>query len=67
VKVQLARITGRGRPATMQRPVSSPLDDPPELLSDRDLLAEYQRIGGEPGDLEVEAILTEIQRRNLDI
>jgi hypothetical protein len=51
----------------MKRPVSSPLNDGPETLSDRDLLAEYQRSGGEPGSPEVEAILAEIQRRNLDI
>jgi hypothetical protein len=51
----------------MKRPVSSPLNDPPEALSDGDLLAEYQRSGGEPGHPEVEAILAEIEKRGLDI
>lgn len=47
--------------------------DPPELnddpagVSDAELLAEYQRSGGEPGNPEVEAILAEIERRGLDI
>lgn len=47
--------------------------DPPELnddpveVTDADLLAEYQRSGGEPGNPDAEAILAEIQRRNLDI
>jgi hypothetical protein len=41
-------------------------DDPAEV-SDRDLLAEYQRSGGEPGDPDVDAILDEIIRRGLDI
>jgi hypothetical protein len=36
-------------------------------MSDRDLLKEYQRSGGEPGDPDVEAILAEICRRGLDI
>jgi hypothetical protein len=46
--------------------------DPPELnddpveVSDSDLLAEYQRSGGEPSNPEVEGNLAEIQRRNLD-
>jgi hypothetical protein len=61
------RITERAQPVEMKRPVSSPLNDPPEALSDGDLLAEYQRSGGEPGHPEVEAILAEIEKRGLDI
>ena len=47
--------------------------DPPELnddpveISDAELLAEYQRTDGEPGNQEVGAILAEIERRGLDI
>lgn len=36
-------------------------------LSDADLLAAYQRTTGEPEDAEAEALLSEIQRRELDI
>lgn len=38
-----------------------------ESLTDRDLLAAYQRTNGEPGDAEADALLAEIQRRELDI
>lgn len=41
----------------MKSPSSSTLNDAPAEMSDRDLLAEYQRSGGEPGDAEVEAAL----------
>lgn len=36
-------------------------------LSDRELLAAYQRTTGEPGDAEVEALVAEIQKRDLDV
>jgi hypothetical protein len=36
-------------------------------LSDRDLVAAYQRTTGEPGDAEADALLAEIERRNLDL
>jgi len=51
----------------MKRPASTPLNDAPAGLTDRDLLAAYQRTTGEPGDPQVEAILAEIERRGLDI
>jgi hypothetical protein len=51
----------------MKRPASTPLNDAPGDLTDRDLLSAYQRGGGAPGDPEVEAIVTEIERRGLDI
>jgi hypothetical protein len=51
----------------MKRAASSPLNDAPAEMSDCDLLAEYQRTGGEPGDPDVHAILDEIIRRGLDI
>jgi hypothetical protein len=41
-------------------------NDAPAETSYTELLAEYQRSGGEPGDPEVEAILAKIQRGNLD-
>jgi hypothetical protein len=50
----------------MAQPDPPELNDDPVEVSDSDLLAEYQRSGGEPGDPEVEAIVTEIQRRNLN-
>lgn len=37
------------------------------VLSDAALLAAYQRTSGEPGDPEAEALLAEIERRNLHI
>jgi hypothetical protein len=40
--------------------------DPRELL-DADLIAAYQRTNGEPGNAEADALLAEIQARNLDI
>jgi len=36
-------------------------------MSDADLLAAYQRTSGEPGDVIADALLAEIERRNLDI
>jgi hypothetical protein len=39
----------------------------PRELSDRDLLAAYQRTNGEPGNAEADALLAEIERRNLDL
>lgn len=36
-------------------------------LSDRDLVAAYQRTSGEPGDAEADALLAEIARRELDL
>uniref|UniRef100_UPI0035CACD91 hypothetical protein n=1 Tax=uncultured Sphingomonas sp. TaxID=158754 RepID=UPI0035CACD91 len=50
----------------MQHPDPPELNDDPVEVSDADLLAEYQRTDGVPC-AEVDAILTEIQRRNLDI
>ncbi len=38
----------------------------PATLSDRDLLAAYQRTTGEPGDPEADALEKEIERRELD-
>ncbi|WP_269430560.1 hypothetical protein [Sphingomonas sp. Ag1] len=43
------------------------MTDDPSTLSDKDLLAAYQRTTGEPGDPEADALLAEIERRNLDI
>jgi hypothetical protein len=60
------RIDQRAQPRTMAQPDPPELNDDPVEVSDSDLLAEYQRSGGEPGDPEVEAIATEIQRRNLN-
>lgn len=60
------RIDQRAQPRTMAQPDPPELNDDPVEVSDSDLLAEYQRSGGEPGDPEVEAIVTEIQRRNLN-
>ena len=48
------------------------LPDPPELnddpleVCDAELLAEYQRTDGEPGNPAADAILAEIRRRHLD-
>ena len=39
----------------------------PEDLSDVELFEAYERTNGEPGNPEVEALLAEIKRRNLDI
>lgn len=36
-------------------------------LSDRVLVAAYQRTTGEPGDAEADALLAEIERRGLDL
>lgn len=36
-------------------------------LSDAALVAAYQRTDGEPGDPEPDALLTEIERRGLDL
>jgi len=36
-------------------------------MSDADLLEAYQRTSGEPGDVSADALLAEIERRNLDI
>lgn len=36
-------------------------------LSDADLLREYQETGGEPGDPVADALIAEIERRQLDI
>ena len=38
----------------------------PSTLSDHDLLAAYEGTDGVPGNPEADALLTEIQRRNLD-
>lgn len=51
----------------IKRPVSLPLNDDPAAMTDRELIASYQRTGGEPGDPEAEAILAEIERRGFDI
>jgi hypothetical protein len=51
----------------MSQPDPPELNDDPVEVCDRDLLAEYQRTSGEPGDPEVEAILAEIEKRGLDI
>lgn len=39
----------------------------PAALSDEELLRAYQRTTGEPGDVEADLLLTEIERRNLDV
>jgi hypothetical protein len=39
----------------------------PADMTDQDLLAAYQRTNGEPGSAEADALLAEIERRNLDI
>lgn len=39
----------------------------PQTLSDEALLRAYQATTGEPGDPEADALLAEIERRNLDI
>ena len=36
------------------------------VMSDAALLAAYERTDGEPGDPEADALLAEIQRRDLD-
>ena len=36
-------------------------------MDDRTLLAEYRESSGTPGEPEVEALLAEIERRNLDL
>ncbi len=36
-------------------------------FSDADLLAAYERITGEPGNPEADALLAEIERRNLGL
>jgi hypothetical protein len=41
-------------------------NDAPARMSDSELLAEYPRSGGDPGDPDVEAILAKIQCRSLD-
>jgi hypothetical protein len=51
----------------MSQPDPPEVNDDPVEVSDSDLLAEYQRSGGEPGDPDVDAILDEIIRRGLDI
>lgn len=38
-----------------------------QALSDRDLIARYQRTDGEPGDPEADALAAEIERRGLDL
>lgn len=38
-----------------------------ELWTDKQLLDAYQQTSGEPGDAEADALLAEIQRRDLDI
>jgi len=42
-------------------------DDQLKAMSDEDLLTAYQRTSGEPGDVSADALVAEIQRRNLDI
>jgi hypothetical protein len=39
----------------------------PADMTDRALLAAYQRTNGEPGNAEADAMLAEIERRDLDI
>jgi hypothetical protein len=36
-------------------------------MSDADLIAAYQRTSGEPGDTVADALLAEIERRDLDV
>ena len=62
----LVRIDQRAQPRTMAQHDPPELNDDPVEVSDSDLLAEYQRSGGEPSNPEVEGNLAEIQRRNLD-
>ena len=42
-------------------------NDQLRAMSDADLFAAYQRTSGEPGDVSADALLAEIERRNLDI
>lgn len=42
-------------------------DDQVKVMSDADLCAAYGRTDGEPGNREADALLDEIQRRNLDV
>ncbi len=42
-------------------------DEQVRAMPDVDLLAAYQRTTGEPGDLNADALVAEIERRNLDI
>jgi len=41
--------------------------DYPAVMTDADLLAAYQRTDGEPRNTEADALLAEIQARDLDI
>ena len=51
----------------MQQADPPELNDDPVEVSDAELLAEYQKTGGDPADPAVEAIVREIERRGLDI
>lgn len=46
-------------------PEPEPID--PKQMSDRDLVAAYVMTEGDPDDPRAEALLAEIERRNLDI
>jgi hypothetical protein len=39
----------------------------PADMNDADLIAAYQRTDGEPGNPEADALLAEIERRQLDL
>lgn len=43
------------------------MTEAPGQMTDRELLAAYQRTNGEPGEPEADALLAEIERRNLDL
>lgn len=51
----------------MADPDPPELNDDPVEVSDAELLAEYQRTDGEPGNPIVDAIVAEIERRGLDV
>lgn len=46
---------------------SSTYNEQVKAMPNADLLAAYQRTTGEPGDLDADGLLAEIERRNLDI
>lgn len=45
----------------------STYEDQLKAMADADLLAAYLRTTGEPGDIDSDALLAEIERRELDI
>jgi len=45
---------------------NQPITDP-STMTDAELIAAYQRTNGEPGNQEADALIAEIERRNLDL